>query len=425
MKECSHSLSFSQLGRRATEPVITDLMHRALDNAELLSLAAGFTDNITLPVELVQCAVNRMGSELREPDYLQYGTNRGRAGLLIEVANWLNASRGEVASERFSPESVFISNGSQQALYLAMQSLCDAGDIVLVQQPTYFVFLELCRGLGIRPVSLPALPDGGTDFSRLPDFFLKLKREYGAERIKAFYLNSYFGNPSSRSVPVEEKRALGRALIDHAVSVPVIEDAAYRELWFSQPYPAPSIFSLPEFEHLPRLYLGTFTKPFATGLKVGYGVCSHPQWLERMLWLKGHQDFGTSNFNQAIIEDVMAAGEYPGHLERVRANYREKARLMGEALEGSTLRERGWSWQQPEGGLYYWLRAPEGMDLSMGSAFCEACLANGVLYVPGDLCVAEGEPKNFARLSFGALAREKLTEATGRFTAVAESGCRE
>ncbi|MGE9292212.1 MAG: aminotransferase class I/II-fold pyridoxal phosphate-dependent enzyme, partial [Puniceicoccales bacterium] len=107
-----------------------------------------------------------MGSELREPDYLQYGTNRGRAGLLIEVANWLNASRGEVASERFSPESVFISNGSQQALYLAMQSLCDAGDIVLVQQPTYFVFLELCRGLGIRPVSLPALPDGGMDFSR-------------------------------------------------------------------------------------------------------------------------------------------------------------------------------------------------------------------------------------------------------------------
>ncbi len=417
--ESSQSLSYSQLGRRATEPVITDLMHRALANSELLSLAAGFTDNITLPVELVQRALSRLAAEMPGAEYLQYGTNRGRAGLLIEVANWLNACESEAAPEPFSPESVFISNGSQQALYLAMQSLCDVGDIILVQQPTYFVFLELCRGLGIRAVSLPALPDGGTDFAALPEFLLKLKTSAGATRIKALYLNSYFSNPSSRSMPVEEKRALGRALLDNGLHLPVLEDAAYRELWFDRPWGAPSVFSLPEFDSLPRLYLGTFTKPFATGLKVGYGICSHPEWMGKMLSLKGHQDFGTPNLNQAIIESVMAAEEYTPHLKRVRAIYREKARIMGEALEASPLRQLGWSWEQPLGGLYYWLRAPEGLDLSIGSDFCEQCVRDGVLYVPGDLCVAEGEPNNFARLSFGSLAKEKLAEATGRFVRVA------
>jgi 2-aminoadipate transaminase len=190
VKESPQSLSYSQLGQRASEPVITDLMHRALENSELLSLAAGFTDNITLPVDLIRRALERLGNEMPGAEYLQYGTNRGRAGLLIEVANWLNASESEAAPEPFTAESVFISNGSQQALYLAMQSLCDAGDIILVQQPTYFVFLELCRGLGIRAVSLPALADGGTDFAALPEFFLKLKTEHGAARIKALYLNS-------------------------------------------------------------------------------------------------------------------------------------------------------------------------------------------------------------------------------------------
>ncbi|MDP0495535.1 MAG: PLP-dependent aminotransferase family protein [Verrucomicrobiota bacterium JB024] len=419
MKESPQSLSYSQLGQRASEPVITDLMHRALENSELLSLAAGFTDNITLPVDLVRRALERLGNEMPGAEYLQYGTNRGRAGLLIEVANWLNASESEAAPEPFTAESVFISNGSQQALYLAMQSLCDAGDIILVQQPTYFVFLELCRGLGIRAVSLPALADGGTDFAALSEFFLKLKTEHGAARIKALYLNSYYGNPSSRSVPVEEKRALGRALLDHALHVPVIEDAAYRELWFDHPYPAPSVFSLPEFDSLPRLYLGTFTKPLATGLKVGYGVCSHPEWMGKMLSLKGHQDFGTPNFNQSLIENILAAGEYGPHLERVRANYGEKAKIMGVALEASPLRKLGWSWETPLGGLYYWLRGPEGLDLSIGSAFCEQAVREGVLYVPGDLCVAEGDPKNFARLSFGSLAKEKLAEATERFVRVA------
>ncbi len=421
VSEAIHKIHYSALGKRASEPVITDLMHRALDNSELLSLAAGFTDNITLPVELIQSAVARLGQDYPQAEYLQYGTNRGRAGLLIEIAEWLNADRGEVQPAPFSPESVFVTNGSQQALYLAMQALCDPGDVILVQQPTYFVFLELLRGLGIEAVSMPVCEDGGIDLEALPGFLLELKTRHGAERIKAVYLNSYFCNPSSRSMSVAEKRAFGRALHSNGLVLPVLEDAAYRELWFGKPWPAPSVFSLPEYDVFPKLYLGTFTKPFATGLKIGYGVCSDEEWLGKMLSLKGHQDFGSAHFNQAILETVMASGEYRTHLERLRAHYAAKAEIMGSVLEASPLREMGWSWDTPEGGLYYWLKAPEGVDLSIGSDFCEQCVSSGVLYVPGDLCIAEGKPKYFARLSYGSLAKEKLEEATSRFCTVAHS----
>lgn len=421
MEEPAHPVRYSELGQRASEPVITDLMHRALDNSELLSLAAGFTDNVTLPVGLVKRAVERLAENSPDAEFLQYGTNRGRAGLLIEIANWLNIYKGEAEPSPFTAESIFTSNGSQQSLYLAMQSLCDPGDVILVQRPSYFVFLELCRGLGIEAVSLPMDSLGGIDFATLPDFLLALKSRAGVERIKAAYLNSYFCNPSSRSMPVEEKRAFGRALLDNALAIPVIEDAAYRELWFDRPWPAPSIFSLPEYESLPQLYLGTFTKPFATGLKIGFSVCNDSHWLGKMLSLKGHQDFGSAHFNQAILEEVLVAGEFQPHLARVRQHYKEKARIMGEVLETSPLRHLGWQWEVPEGGLYYWLRAPRTLDLSIGSAFCERCVSDGVLYVPGNLCTAEGEPKNTARLSFGALPKEKLREATGRFIRVCEA----
>ena len=314
-----------------------------------------------------------------------------------------------------------MTNGSQQALYLAMQALCDPGDVILVQQPTYFVFLELLRGLGIEAISMPVCADGGIDMEALPGFLLNLKSRYKVQRIKAVYLNSYFCNPSSRSMSVEEKRTFGRVLHKNGLVLPVLEDAAYRELWFGKPWPAPSVFSLPEYEDFPKLYLGTFTKPFATGLKVGYGICSDEEWLGKMLSLKGHQDFGSAHFNQAILETVMAADEYRPHLERLRAHYLAKAKIMGDVLGASPLRSLGWEWETPQGGLYYWLKAPESFDLSIGSAFCERCVSDGVLYVPGDLCMAENKPKNRARLSYGSLAKEKLEEATMRFIRVAEA----
>ena len=202
---------------------------------------------------------------------------------------------------------------------------------------------------------------------------------------------------------------------DRLYLIPVIEDAAYRELFFDAPHPAPSIISMPEYDAFPKLYLGTYTKPLATGLKVGYGLCTHRDWREKILCIKGHQDFGSAHFAQAIVERVLASGSYPEHLAKMRAHYARKAAVLHAALLSGGLDSAGWTWARPEGGLVFWLRGPEGSDLRMEGTFCQSCIEQGVLYVPGDLCFADGQTWHCARLSSGALPEEKLTEAAGRF----------
>lgn len=411
-------IRFSQLGRDIRPPVIVDLMARALANPGLLSLAAGFTDNAVLPRRIVGEIASQLCEEAGGGETLQYGQNQGREGLRRHSCAMLAGHPGERA-DVFDPASVFITNGSQQALYLAVQVLCDRGDIVLVEEPSYFVCLEMLKGLGLRPVGIPCDETGAIR----PDAFAQRLAELDAagerERVKAVYLVSYFCNPSSRSIGTAEKEGIARILRDAGYLVPVIEDGAYRELYFDKPHEAPSILSLAAFDDFPRLYLGTYTKPFATGLKIGFGVCDEPLWLERMLCVKGHQDFGSAHFNQAIIERMLERGLYAEHLARIQKHYAAKAGVLDEVLRTGGLIEAGWRWEKPEGGMIFWLRGPEGADLRMESAFCKTCIEHGVLYVPGDLCFPGGKPWNCARLATGALETGRLRQAAGRFAEVA------
>ena len=398
--------------------MIVDLMARALANPALLSLAAGFTDNAVLPRELV----GRFAAELTQggldDEPLQYGQNQGRPRLRELTCQTIATHPGERAAA-FDPAQLFITNGSQQALYLAIQAICDPGDIVLVEEPSYFVCLEMLKGLGLRPVGIPC-DDTGAILPGALDGLLRTLDENGErERVKAIYLVSYFCNPSSRSLELDEKVAIAEALLANGYHIPVIEDAAYRELYFEAPHPVPSIMSLDAFAPFPKLYLGTYTKPFATGLKTGYGYCSHREWLAKILGIKGHQDFGSAHFNQSIIERVLDEGLYPGHLATIQAHYAHKAVVMDTVLRASGLLEAGWRWETPKGGLIFWLRGPEGADLRMESAFCQRCIEHGVLYVPGDLCFSSGKPWHCARLATGVLPEARLRQAAERFVEVA------
>ncbi|MEM1221599.1 MAG: PLP-dependent aminotransferase family protein [Verrucomicrobiota bacterium] len=416
--ETDSTIHFSQLGHSAEPPVIVELMNRALMNPELLSLAAGFTDNAVLPGAIVAeiCKEIALGESSRE--CLQYGQNQGRAGLRELTCEWLGQHPGE-RLECFSPEEVFITNGSQQALYLAMQTLCDPGDIVLVEEPSYFVCLEVLKGLGIQPIGIPCDQKGAIQIDGFRELIADLKQGGQWDRVKALYLVSYFGNPSSRSMQLDEKEAVAEVLLAAGAMIPVIEDAAYRELYFDAPHPVPSILSLEIYQRFPKLYLGTYTKPFATGLKVGYGYCSHANWREKMLCIKGHQDFGTAHFNQAIVERALEQGNYASHLELLHTHYKAKAEVMDTALRQWGLAEAGWFWEKPKGGLIFWLRGPDSLDTRMESTFCQSCIDSGMLYVPGDLCFPNGTPWNFIRLSTGSLSHDGIQEAVRRFASVA------
>ena len=409
---------FSRLGQEIASPIIVDLMARALSNPNLLSLAAGFTDNVTLPRELVRRYATELTQEGLANEPLQYGHNQGRQRLRELSCKAIATHPGEKV-QAFDPSSMFITNGSQQALYLSIQAICDPGDIVLVEEPSYFVCLEMLKGLGLRPLGIPCDDTGGVLADGLAERLKQLDAAGQRSKVKAIYLVSYFCNPSSRSLSASEKRSVARVLLDAGYQIPVIEDAAYRELYFDAPHPAPSIISMPEFDPFPKLYLGTYTKPFAAGLKIGYGYCTHSEWRDKILCIKGHQDFGSAHFTQAIIERVLDAGYYSGHLSGIQKHYARKAQILDRTLRESDLKDAGWNWATPKGGLILWLRAPAGTDLRMESNFCQGCIERGVLYVPGDLCFSNGKPWHCARLSSGALPEDKLREAAELFVAQA------
>jgi 2-aminoadipate transaminase len=414
----------SSLARRSSDPPISWLMKLTLDRPELVSLAAGFTDNESLPVAEVRALV----ADLERDDAgaraaLQYGTTLGDPELRRLTLERVRAQDGLAPGAALTADDVVITNGSQQLLYLVSEVLCDPGDIVLVEDPTYFVYLGICEALGLdaRPVRMENDGISLDDLRRVLD---GLKASGQLQRLKVAYLVTYFQNPTGRTTRIEKKReafAMLRAC-EKAAGHPVfaLEDAAYRDLRFDGP-DTPSLMTLdPAHERV--IYANTCTKPFATGLKVGYGVLPRPL-LRPVLRSKGNHDFGTANFNQRLMALAMKTGVYERHLPALQAAYRRRRDLMNAALRQhmpSCVR-----WQEVRGGLYYWAELPERADTSRDGQIFRAALDAGVLYVPGDLCFAETasrpRPRNCMRLSFGGTPSRQIEEGIRRLGAVLAS----
>lgn len=392
----------------------------ALEQPDMLSLAAGFTDNESLPLEDVHAIVGEIAdSGTSGKATLQYGANRGREVLLSILADRIK-NLDTIESDHLNDEKLFISNGSQQALYLAIQTLCNPGDYVLVEQPTYFVFLEILQGFGVKALPMPMNTDGDIDVDGLQSMLVQAESDGILEKIKALYLVSYFSNPSGHCISEKVKSALGALLSRQNTTIAVIEDAAYRELYYRDPFESRSCLALETFSNLPVLYTSTLTKPYASGLKVGYSYCSDTDWLNSMLNVKGQQDFGTANFAQAIVERALEIERFDTHLKALRVLYENKMLTLHESLR-EPLKSLGWEWKKPLGGLYLWLRSPNGMRTDAESPFHKSCVENGVFYVPGDLCFDGDEDRDRIRLSFGALNTDDIEEAARRFLAAAAS----
>ena len=408
------SFQLSKLGSRQKESDIARLMTTALQRPELLSLAAGFTDNRSLPLADVSSIAAKLGAK-QDPSILQYGPNQGHVGLRkLLTARLMEQDR--LAADAGCVGSSLITNGSQQALYLAVQTLCDPGDIVFVEQPTYFVFLEMLQGLGVRAEPLPMLDSGEVDVAAFAAHLEALPVDGELQRVKAVYLVSYFANPSGHSVAASSKRSLVELLarFKGRRDIALLEDAAYRELFYDAPHGAESLIHSAKALGVPAFYTTTLTKPFASGLKVGYGYATDSDWLASMLAIKGQQDFGSAYYPQAIMAEAISSGKFDEHLACIRPIYREKAACLDAVLSG-VLRERGWEWERPQGGLYLWLKAPEGVETHFDSRFHQLCIEEGVMYVPGDLCFAKRDQRNRIRLSFGVLDPDSLKEAGARF----------
>ena len=406
--------ALSQLGQRISEPPIAWLMKQTLDHPNLISLAAGFTDNPSLPVAETEALARRVLSHAPGGQAaLQYGMTAGDARLrelTVQRVQHLDGAKSQAAVAQ-----TIMTHGSQQLLYLLAETLFDAGDIVIVEDPTYFVFLGITQSRGIQCRGVKLTPEG-VDLADLERCLEELRKAKLLPRVKALYLVTYHQNPTGYTTQLDRKAAalkLLRKYEKHAGHpIYLLEDAAYRELRFTG-NDVPSALTCAGHERV--IYAGTYSKPFATGIRVGFGILPK-ELFPVVLRIKGNHDFGTANLLQQLLAEALASGAYERHLENLHKRYAQKAAVMVKAIRAHF--PANIEWREPDGGLYVWAKAPLKWKTGLKSKFFQSALKADVLYVPGELAYAEDprrpKPNHEMRLSFGGAGEKEITEGIAR-----------
>ncbi len=386
-------------------------MHLALARPELISLAAGFVDQATLPVDATARAAARV---LREPRAgqvaLQYGTTAGLPELRDAVLGRHLAADGvSRPSTRLSVDNVVLTAGSNQLLRLVAEVLLDPGDIVLCASPTYFVFLGMLAGLGVSAVGIEA-DDEGLVPEALEATLQRLAAEGRLARVKLLYVTSYHDNPSNVTLPTERRARIVELIERYSrkAKIYILEDAAYRELRYGRD-DLPSLRSHDKAGDT-VIVAETFSKSFSPGVRVGWGILPK-ELVGPVRDLKGNIDFGSPAFNQYLMAEVLEAGDFEPHVALLRDRYQTKLAAMLAAADEHSAPIEGVRWGRPSGGLYLWLRLPDWLDAGLDGALFQASLAGGMLYVPGEYCFPlEGPaPRNHTiRLSFGVQSAENI-----------------
>jgi 2-aminoadipate transaminase len=401
---------FSQWRWWASRQAIGYLMQQAVENPDVISLAAGLVDPATLPVEETRDALaGLLSDDLRARQALQYGTTQGSERLRKILLKHLAGLEGCAPDELgVDVDQIVLTTGSQQFLSLVSEVLLDPGDICLVAAPTYFVFLGVLNGLGARAVPIPA-DEHGMQMDALESTLEGLEAGGELDRVKMIYVVSYYENPSGTSLSAERREQVVRIAKRWSKRhrIYVVEDAAYRELRYDGPR-LPSVWS---YDRKTVILAQTFSKSFSPGLRVGFGMCPK-ELLAPVCDRKGNEDFGSANLNQHLLAAVMEGGLYRAHVERLRRSYREKRDCMLRAAETHFAGIPGVTWLQPHGGLYVWMTLPPDFDTGFESElFRRATRVERVMYVPGELFFA-GEPtaqvRNHMRLSFGVQSPEGI-----------------
>jgi 2-aminoadipate transaminase len=389
---------------------ISELMRLALARPDLISLAAGFVDQATLPVEATRRASEAMlADEIQARHALQYGTNAGYVPLREAVLERFIANDGSQAGRSLKVEQVILTAGSNQMLHLVGEVLLDPGDIVLCSSPTYFVYLGILASLGVRAVGI-ATDEQGMIPAALDEELTRRKRSGELAQVKAIYVTSYYENPSTVSLSLDRRAQVVEVAKRHSSNGPiyVIDDAAYRDLRYAGD-DLPSLRSF-DAEEDTVIVAETLSKSYSPGVRVGWGILP-PALVEPIAGLKANIDFGSPNFNQHLMASVMSQGLFEPHVARLRANYGRKLQTMLGAMDEFLSDIPSTRWHVPSGGLYVWLELPEDLDAGPGGTLIEHALEEGVLYVPGEYCYpAEGQPirKDRIRLSFGVQSEPNL-----------------
>ena len=350
------------------------------------SLAGGLPSAETFPVDAMREATAKVLADSPR-EALQYASSEGFGPLREWVSATLGARGIDAPANR-----VLITNGSQQGLDLIGKVMLDEGNVVAVETPTYLGALQAFNPNEPRFVSVAGDADGP-----LPDAIAALP-----QGTRFMYVLPNFQNPTGRVIPEARREAIIAAA--QRASVPLVEDNPYGDLWYDEAPRKPLAARWGEGV----LYLGSFSKVLAPGLRLGFMVCP-PTLYPKLLQSKQAADLHTGSFSQRVVYEVIKNGFLDQHIPTIRDRYRTQRDAMDTALHASM--PAGCEWLKPAGGMFFWLRLPAGCD---AMALLPKAVEAGVAYVPGAAFYADNPDTRTLRLSFVTLSPADIADAVRR-----------
>jgi 2-aminoadipate transaminase len=362
---------------------------------EVVSLAGGMPYTTALPLD----AVGKLMSDLlatRGAAALQYGSGQGDPTLREHICEVM-ALEGVIGS----PDDVVVTVGSQQALDLVTRIFCDPGDVVLAEAPSYVGALGTFAAYQAEVVHV-AMDEHGL----VPEALREAIARVG-KRAKFLYTIPNFHNPAGTSL--SDQRRTEVLEICSAAGLLVLEDNPYGLLGFEGP-PTPAIRARGGEEEV--IYLGSFSKTFAPGLRVGWVLAPHAV-REKLVLASEASVLCPPALNQLAVVDYLTTQDWQGQIEVFKDLYRERRDAMLDAL--TTLMPEGTTWTHPTGGFYVWTTLPEGLDAKVMQP---RAITERVAYVPGIGFYADGQGSRDLRLSYCFPEPDRIREGVRRLAAV-------
>jgi 2-aminoadipate transaminase len=326
---------------------------------------------------------------------LQYSLTEGLLPLRQALSEKMQ--KYGVPAER---HNIMLTNGSQQALDLIGRIFIDEGDVIVTGNPTYLGALQAFKVYSPRIEAIP-VDDEGMQVEKLEQVLKKVKPKF-------IYVLPNFHNPMGVTLTLERRTQLVRIAAKYGT--PIIEDDPYGELRFEGEDITPIVVLHKENV----LYLSTFSKTLAPGIRLGW-VVAPEQIIRKLVQAKQATDLHTSTFIQMIANDIMRRGILRAHSKVIKAAYGERRHIMTTSMEEHF--PKGVTWTKPVGGLFLWARTPEHvntMDL------LETAVEEKVAYVPGTVFYPDGSGLNTMRLNFSNATPEKIREGIKRLGRVLE-----
>ena len=393
------SWTMAQRTEKMKSSVIREIL-KITEKPGVISLAGGLPSPATFPVDAFAAACSAvLGTDGRAA--LQYASSDGYGPL----REWVAADLGRQSALaglpwHIDPAQVLITTGSQQALDLIGKVLIDKHSKVLVETPTYLGALQAFMPMEPDFVSVASDAEG----IDLHDLASK------AAGARFLYVVPNFQNPTGHLMSEARRSALSAAAAQ--LGVPIVEDNPYGDLWFDAAPPPTLTARNPDG----CIYMGSFSKTLAPGLRLGFLVAPKSIF-PKLLQAKEAADLHTPSFNQRIVAEVLKNGFIDRHVPPIRALYKAQRDAMLAALNHEM--PAGVTWNTPSGGMFLWLRLPEGMN---AQTLLPKAVEKNVVFVPGAAFYADNADPRYLRLSFVTVSVEHInTGIAALAAAVAES----